>query len=173
MTSIPPIKASGINSVSFLEATNAYRKLLLAVKTAEKNPFPILQDIISIGNAQEKAINVGAKPEMIASVRNLSNVGVDSFTTQSANQLLQSTGNKGEVSQSSPEFASLVKTLLNKVQNLRNAETQVHNFLDGGKEINTVELMSAVNTAGLALEQMVNVRNGFVDALKQLLNMPL
>jgi flagellar hook-basal body complex protein FliE len=70
------------------------------------------------------------------------------------------------------DFASLMKTTVDRIETMKNQATALANAYEAGdKSVDITRVMLEVQKAGLAFRAMTEVRNKLVDAYTQVMNM--
>lgn len=149
-------------------AAEAYRKINNTAKAISKVAGDIVpQDTI--------VINSGSKTlpdnDVISSSKSpsLSSANKDSIVKQPLN-VLRSSDVTDVVGKSS--FPNFVKNFVEKkVNSIRKGDRKTDQSIN--QEASIIEVMSAVNEAEVALQEVVSVRDKFVNAYQELLKMPL
>ncbi|WP_448563735.1 flagellar hook-basal body complex protein FliE [Thalassotalea ganghwensis] len=82
--------------------------------------------------------------------------------------------NVTSVSDSSANFASMLKEAVNTVNDLqKDAGAKRTAFEMGDKSVTLADTMIAASKSGIAFEATVQVRNKFVEAYKEIMSMPV
>ena len=73
-----------------------------------------------------------------------------------------------------PKFGDLMSQPVNKVSEVQNASSTMTNaYLKGDSSVDITDVMIASQKSSVAFESMVQVRNKFVDAYRDVMNMPI
>lgn len=108
----------------------------------------------------------------------------NSLYAQMQSMSLEATGNRlaiadnglktDQVNKSSSDFSSLLKDAVNAVNDLQqDANSKKTAFEMGDSNVTLADTMIASSKAGLAFDATVQVRNKFVEAYKEIMNMPV
>ncbi|NQY35403.1 MAG: flagellar hook-basal body complex protein FliE [Alteromonadaceae bacterium] len=107
-------------------------------------------------------------------------IKANSLFAQMQSMSLEATGSRqispaiNTVSSSSSDFGSLLKDAVNKVNEIQlDAGAKKTAFELGDRSVTLAETMIATAKAGIAFDATVQVRNKFVEAYKEIMNMPV
>ncbi len=109
-------------------------------------------------------------------------INTNSLYAQMQSMSLEAMGNKlpsadnaiSQVNSSSNDFASLLKSAVNSVNDIQqDAGAKKQAFELGDPNVTLAQTMVASAKAGIAFDATVQVRNKFVEAYKEIMNMPV
>jgi flagellar hook-basal body complex protein FliE len=108
----------------------------------------------------------------------MQNMSLDAMGSNSiGNNLSNNIGNGnavGKVSNSGSDFGDILKGALESVNELgQDSGAKKAAFQMGDRSVTLAETMIAGQKAGIALDATVQIRNKFVEAYKEILNMPV
>lgn len=73
-----------------------------------------------------------------------------------------------------PKFGDLLTQAVDKVNDVQKASTTMTNaYLQGDSSVDITDVMIASQKSSVAFDSMVQVRNKFVDAYRDVMNMPI
>lgn len=73
-----------------------------------------------------------------------------------------------------PKFGDLLSQAVNKVNDVQQSSKEMTNsYLQGDPNVDITDVMIASQKSGVAFDSMVQVRNKFVDAYRDVMNMPI
>ena len=79
-----------------------------------------------------------------------------------------------QVNGSGSEFADMLTSAINNVNNLQGASRNMQNAFDmGDQSLSLADVMVAKEKSGIAFEATVQVRNKVLEAYKTIMNMPV
>lgn len=78
------------------------------------------------------------------------------------------------INKSGSDFGNLLKDAINNVNDIQqDAATKKNAYEMGDRSITLAETMISLSKAGIAFDATIQVRNKFVEAYKEIMNMPV